>query len=253
MASSNEALRWVSYPTAVLAKSSKLIPTMAVGVLVNRRPYSAREWVGAALITAGIVAFNLSRMADASGADGPRSDSPYGLALLLFSLAMDGLLSSAQGALKQTNDDEPGGSGRVARAYHRPPDAIETMLFINVYACIFLLPTSLYTGQFGNGMRLLGAPNGGGTEAFRGMVFLNLTAAAGQVFIFMTIHLFSPLMCTTITTTRKFFTILLSVIHFGHVFTAVQWASIGMVFGGLYLEISAKIGSSRRIGGEKRD
>ena len=69
---------------------------------------------------------------------------------------------------------------------------------------------------------------------------LNITAAAGQIFIFFTIQIFSPLMCTTITTTRKFLTILLSVRNFGHRFTSFQWLSIVMVFGGLYLAIVSK-------------
>ena len=69
---------------------------------------------------------------------------------------------------------------------------------------------------------------------------LNLSASLGQVFIFLTIHHFSPLTCTTVTTTRKFFTILLSVYKFGHVLDVWQWCSVGLVFGGLYLEIVAK-------------
>eukprot|EP00984_Skeletonema_dohrnii_P038414 scaffold41610_cov200-Skeletonema_dohrnii-CCMP3373.AAC.1 len=36
MAASNESLHYVSYPTCVLAKSSKLIPTMVVGWLVDK-------------------------------------------------------------------------------------------------------------------------------------------------------------------------------------------------------------------------
>ena len=54
-------------------------------------------------------------------------------------------------------------------------------------------------------------------------------------------------MTTTITTTRKFFSILLSVRAFGHVFSAVQWTSIGMVFGGLYLEIAAKLNARSSV------
>ena len=69
----------------------------------------------------------------------------------------------------------------------------------------------------------------------------NLSASLGQVFIFLTVHHFSPLTCTTITTTRKFFTILLSVYKFGHVLGAVQWLSVALVFAGLYLEIVAKL------------
>jgi UDP-galactose transporter B1 len=47
--------------------------------------------------------------------------------------------------------------------------------------------------------------------------------------------------CTTITTTRKFFTILLSVYKFGHVLSIWQWISVTLVFFGLYMEIVAKL------------
>ena len=43
--------------------------------------------------------------------------------------------------------------------------------------------------------------------------------------------------------------ILLSDRHFGHVFSPVQWASVGAVFIGLYMEIVAKIGDGSSDGG----
>lgn len=43
------------------------------------------------------------------------------------------------------------------------------------------------------------------------LAWLSLTSALGQNFIFLTIQLFDALVLTTVTTTRKFFTILLSV------------------------------------------
>ena len=108
MAASNESLHYVSYPTCVLAKSSKLIPTMLVGWLLdtwrsyrnkdtnskeksnNNAKSSANmlEWVGAILITVGILLFQyiqlnkqLSTGSDSVKEDKP--DSPYGLALLV--------------------------------------------------------------------------------------------------------------------------------------------------------------------------
>lgn len=82
---------------------------------------------------------------------------------------------------------------------------------------------------------------------------LNLSASLGQVFVFLTIHHFSPLICTTITTTRKFFTILLSVYKFGHVVSSVQWFSIALVFAGLYLEIFAKLFEGQEQKGMRDD
>ena len=274
MTASNEALGFVSYPTAVLAKSSKLIPTMIVGFLVERKSFSKQEWYSAALISIGITIFNLSRIKETSidkedgdGDDDGDSDgdSLYGLFLLMFSLGMDGLLACFQGRLNKENDSKNG-----TKAF-RKPSALECMLWVNAYAILFMLPLSIWSGQWDNGMKLCGLDmdsiigTGTGTvmsstprsheqvmnsNSIRwSIVLLNVTAAAGQVFIFFTIQLFSPLMCTTITTTRKFLTILLSVRNFGHRFTIPQWSAIAMVFGGLYLAIVSKFSKVKGGGG----
>lgn len=52
---------------------------------------------------------------------------------------------------------------------------------------------------------------------------LSLTSALGQNFIFLTIQLFDALVLTTVTTTRKFFTILLSV---SALFFMCDWGAV---------------------------
>ena len=51
---------------------------------------------------------------------------------------------------------------------------------------------------------------------------------------------FSALMCSTITTTRKFFTVLVSIFSFHHAVSYVQWGAIGMVFTGLIIELKSE-------------
>lgn len=208
-------MRHVSYPTAVLAKSSKLIPTMVLGYLVERRLYSYQEWLAAACITIGVILFNLSRSPTNISNDNEVSNSLYGISLLLISLLMDGVLGACQGLLKKQD---------------HPPTATETMLYVNLYAVIFLLPLSISTNEWSHGWDLIQD----NTTLQRDMLWLNAAAASGQIFIFLTITWYSSLVCTTITTTRKFFTILLSVANFGHVFTTTQWLSVGLVFLGLF-------------------
>lgn len=234
MSTSNHSFHYVSYPTAVLAKSCKLIPTMVMSIWIERKQYAAQEWLAAGCITLGIVIFNLSRLSD-KGSD--TTDSWHGIVLLLISLGMDGFLGSCQGLLKRRD---------VKGNQQRPPTAMETMLYVNLYALLWLIPMAWYSGEWTDGIARL-------DEIKEGMVLLNAAAASGQVFIFLTLTWFTPLVCTTITTTRKFFTILLSVLHFGHVFSATQWTAIGLVFGGLYTGIvhKAKSSSAAAIKSEK--
>lgn len=61
----------------------------------------------------------------------------------------------------------------------------------------------------------------------------------------MTVTTFGPLTCSIMTTTRKFFTILGSVIIFGHVITSRQIVGTVLVFIGLGLD--AAYGKERKI------
>merc|ERR1711982_298688 len=63
-----------------------------------------------------------------------------------------------------------------------------------------------------------------------------VASAFGQFFIFMCVSEFGPLPCSIITTTRKFFTVLASVIIFGNTLLARQWCGTFLVFIGIFLD-----------------
>lgn len=54
-----EALKYVSFPTQVLAKASKIIPVMIMGKIVSRAKYEYYEYVTAVLISMGMMMFML--------------------------------------------------------------------------------------------------------------------------------------------------------------------------------------------------
>lgn len=230
MACSNEAIQYVSYPVAVLAKSCKLIPTMLVAQIVEGKLYSREEWSAAFLISTGIVIFHFTRHVGAIGNDDDQST--YGMLLLLVSLGMDGVLSSCQNFLKFPRD----------KTAHRPPSAVETMLYINLYAVAYLFPMCVQNGQWSDGVSRLQTED----SLVVAILILNATVALGQIFIFLCLTWFSPLYTTTITTTRKFLTVVISVIMFGHSFTLTQWFSVVLVFSGLYLIIAVQRANSLR-------
>lgn len=62
-------------------------------------------------------------------------------------------------------------------------------------------------------------------------------SAVGQMFIYMMISSFGSLVCSVTTTTRKFFTILVSVLYYGHALTDRQWLGVALVFAGLGLDV----------------
>jgi solute carrier family 35 (UDP-galactose transporter), member B1 len=238
MTASNESLRFVSYPVAVLGKSCKMIPTMVMGLLIERRQYKLQQWGAALCISCGIALFHTSRIQDSNlhsnnshfnlTTTSSNNNDSYrkGMLLLFLSLCMDGLLGACQGILKRPDSKDK----------QRPPTAVETMLFINLYALVLLIPMAITSGQWNDGMKLL-MRNG---PLRWNVAILNAVVAVGQIFIFLTITWYSSLVTTTITTTRKFFTILFSVLHFGHAFSMGQWISVVLVFTGLYLSIATE-------------
>jgi hypothetical protein len=60
---------------------------------------------------------------------------------------------------------------------------------------------------------------------------------------FDTIANFDPLVCTTVTTTRKVFSVLLSIFLNGHKLSTQGWAGIGIASAGIFSEILDKSGS----------
>merc|ERR1712088_1079688 len=68
-----EALKYISFPTQVLAKASKVIPVMLMGKIVSKRKYEYYEYVVAVLITIGMIAFLLG--SDESRRRAPRPPS----------------------------------------------------------------------------------------------------------------------------------------------------------------------------------
>lgn len=246
MVGSNEALRFVPYPTAVLAKSCKLIPNMTMGWALEKKQYGLQQWISALLISFGIAVFSISRIKEAPamshGASHDQQDDidEYwkGMFLLMISLAMDGFLGVSQGFLKRKDTRERN---------QRPPTAVETMLWLNIYAMLLLVPMAIADDQMNEGVQLLYNDR----ILLRSIILLNSVVGVGQIFIFLTITWYSSLICTTITTTRKFFTILFSVFHFGHHFSSWQWVSTCMVFCGIYLSIFPKKTSKQSNEGDQ--
>ena len=66
---------------------------------------------------------------------------------------------------------------------------------------------------------------------------IGLAGTAGQCFIYLTISKFNCFLPTTITTTRKFFSILLSILIFGHPMTFLHYLAIAIVFGAIVFDM----------------
>lgn len=216
MLSSNHALQFVSYPTQVLGKSIKPIPVMVLGVILARKRYSLQKYLFVLMIVLGVALFMYKPRHDAKVLDGDHTFG-WGEILLLISLGLDGVTGGIQDRI---------------RAKYVVPQTYQMMLWMNIWSIGYLLIGLLVTGE---GLEFI-------HFAYRfppvlgQLVAFSVCSAVGQNFIFMTITNFGPLPCSIMTTTRKFFTILGSVIIFRHSMSWLQWFGTILVFAGLSLD-----------------
>jgi len=226
MAGSNEALRYVSYPTQVLGKSCKMVPVMAGGIVLGGKRYSCFEYAQVLLITLGVCVFNLFGKKKKGG-----EDSTFGLALIGFSLLMDAVTGGLQDKVKaRTKELNPDAGEKPVPTMH------ESMFWTNASGCLVALALGLCTGQITEGVAFcIRAP-----EVMQAILIYSLASAVGQNFIYYTITQFNPLVLTTVTTTRKIFTTLYSVFRNpANKLTNMQWGGCGLVFFGLILDIAS--------------
>ena len=79
-------------------------------------------------------------------------------------------------------------------------------------------------------------------EIFSKIIKFALCLAVGQSFIFYTIANFDPLVLSTVTTTRKIFSVILSIVLKGHALLLTGWSGIALACGGIVPELVASAG-----------
>uniref|UniRef100_A0A182VYW0 Sugar phosphate transporter domain-containing protein n=1 Tax=Anopheles minimus TaxID=112268 RepID=A0A182VYW0_9DIPT len=215
MISSNMALRWVAYPMQVVAKAAKPIPVMLLGVLVGRKSYTLQKYFFVVLIVVGVVLFMFKD--NKTNSDTVLEHESVGQLLLVLSLLMDGLTGAIQERMRA----------------HSAPSAQHMMLAMNGWSAMIVSVGLLLTGE-GKSFILFASRH---PELFTHLTLLALTGALGQLFIFMMVSSFGALACSVVTTTRKFFTVLFSVLFFGNVLSGRQWIGAVLVFCGLFADM----------------
>ncbi|KAK3729863.1 hypothetical protein RRG08_058178 [Elysia crispata] len=215
MVASNHSLQHVAYPTQVLGKSIKPIPVMILGVLLARKQYPIAKYLCVLLIVTGVALF-MYKDNKVTAQDGNKPLIGMGEVLLLISLTLDGLTGASQDRM---------------RSFHKT-GANSMMLFVNLFSVLWLGIALVATGEI---FSFISFAHRHPSVLFN-MISFSLASALGQMFIFMTVTSFGPLTCSIITTTRKFFTILASVIIFQNPMSSRQWLGTSLVFVGLGLD-----------------
>lgn len=209
----------VSFPVVTLAKSGKMVPVMIGSLLLGGATYTIREYLSVVAIIAGTCIVSMGKKST-----GPAS-SMMGIAFIVLSLACDGITGGVQKRLKQKTAE-----------LGVKPKPYDLMFWTNFYMGVTAAVIALVLGEATGGVAFCVA----NPVIFNKILKFALCSAVGQSFIFYTISNFDPLVCTTVTTTRKVFSVLLSIFINGHAMNGQGWAGISLASLGILSELQDK-------------
>ncbi|PWA27773.1 hypothetical protein CCH79_00000488, partial [Gambusia affinis] len=211
-----EALKFISFPTQVLAKASKVIPVMLMGKLISHKSYEYWEYFTAVLISVGVSMFLLS----STTSKHPSTVTTFsGVVILVGYIVFDSFTSNWQDNL-----------------FKYKMSSVQMMFGVNLFSCLFTVGSLLEQGAFFESLAFMTRHS---EFAFHA-VLLSVCSACGQLFIFYTINQFGAAVFTIIMTLRQAFAILLSCFLYGHSVTIVGGFGVVVVFIALFLRVYAR-------------
>ena len=211
----------LSFPVATLAKSGKMAPVMAGSLLLGGASYTVREYLQVAAIIGGTAIVSMGKK---KGSGAP--SSTMGVVYIVLSLVLDGVTAGFQKRLKT----DTAAAGVKPKPY-------DFMFWTNLFMCITAVVIAGGLGELTSGMAFCSA----NPEIYSKIIKFAICSAVGQSFIFYTIANFDPLVLSTVTTTRKIFSVLLSIVLKGHPLSAMGWSGIGLSCGGILSELQSKM------------
>jgi len=229
------SLKYINYPTMILGKSCKLVPVVVMNFLLYQKKYPWNKYVTVVLVTVGVSLFTLLQPAKANAAE--KTNSVFGIVLLLINLILDGTTNSTQ--------------DKIFSKYKITSS--QMMLWMNVFSSIIMTGYLLAIHPLGN-HELVNAIGfvAERPEIIKHIILFGLCGAVGQVFIFYVLGNFGSIVLVTITVTRKMLSIVMSVVWYSHKLAIGQWVAVGIVFAGITLDTVVGIQQKRKKQEEKK-
>jgi len=186
----NLSMKYLNYPAKVMFKSSRVVATVVVGSLVQKKRYPIKDWIVVLLLLMGLATFMNAEIIAS-----PHFDL-RGVGLILVALGCDAIVLNLQDDLLKT--------------YEAHQD--EVIFFSFLGSSMILLVINLVTGEFFRGSKYV-LHHGGAKVFFEVFVF----SAAGYLGLSCTTaitKLSGALISSITTTSRKAFTLMLSFLLF---------------------------------------
>jgi solute carrier family 35 (UDP-galactose transporter), member B1 len=158
---------------------------------------------------------------------GGEASSVLGVFYILLSLALDGVTAGFQKRLKT----------ETAKLGVKPTP-YDYMFWTNLFMCGTALVIATGLGEMWSGTAFAIA----NPEILIKIIKFAVCSAIGQSFIFYVVANFDPLVLSTVTTTRKIFSVLLSIFLKGHSLSLMGWSGIALACSGILSELTNKSG-----------
>ena len=260
------AMSFIPFPLYMLVSSCKLIPVMAVGMLVNGARRPASDYLSAAIMTQGVLLYSAHQISGGGGGGGgdrghgekghAHAGAPVsslfgfelddtarlvvGIACTLLNLSLEGYTNASQDRLFKAG---------VVRG--RPVPGMTMMACMNAWTVLLLSAGLLAQLGLALAVGVDAAHLEGASFLYSALSFasrhpevvlhvssFSLLGALAQLFIFTCIGTHGSFTSTVITISRKFVTVLISVVLFGHKLDFVQWIGVLDVFAGLGIQMA---------------
>jgi solute carrier family 35 (UDP-galactose transporter), member B1 len=227
------ALKYISFTLVVLAKSSKPVPVIFVGMVFYGKRYTWHKMVGVALLCGGIALFSSAKGGSVKSSSTSAIPSTgketinliTGICLVSLNLLLDGYTNNEQ---DQIFENQGATSLQMMKNVN-----LWTTFYISSYLFVCWI---IYGGESEVSRAYISFTSS--LELRYDILIFCICAAIGQVLIFAVMKEFGSLAWITISITRKLFTILFSVFMFNHPVKPIQWLGIALVFLGMLLEVA---------------
>jgi solute carrier family 35 (UDP-galactose transporter), member B1 len=207
------SLKYLSYPTLLIAKSCKLIPIALMNFLIYRKILSHKRCLWLALTSVSVLSFTLfGKQSSSTGGSGA-----LGIPILVTSLLLDGIVNSIQDYIFE--------EFKVS-VFHMMY-YISLIKFFTPFTVILLTDNLRYSIVF-----MSRTP-----DVILDLFLYSTFNVLGQVVIYLMVQSHGSLVLTTVNLTRKMFSILLSLVLFGHKIKRIQVLSVLGVFASIALEV----------------
>lgn len=217
----------LSFPVVSLSKCAKIVPVMIGQVLLGSSRYSLRDCLFAILMVTGTVILSVN-----TKQHGDSNNTSLGVLFIVLSLFMDGCTGGLQKQLKEGMK-------------HSPPTTFDFVYYTHMSMACIALAISLLTGDLWKGLVCISLD----ANILRMVASICALSLLGQVGIFFIIARFDSVVCATVTTTRKLWSVLLSIVFRDHVLNFNAYCGLVIAISGILIEVDKTL--RRGNGGSK--